>query len=105
MSHDHIIHQGREMPSANICDALCDLVPFAQFKKREKHQSYIEENQQNREAGCISLFLIITDAFFILFLFQVCQLNRKYIVAYENISGKATCFLGLWFFCFYWYQL
>ena len=20
-----------------ICDALCDLVPFAQFKKREKH--------------------------------------------------------------------
>ena len=21
----------------NICDVLCDLVPFAQFKKREKH--------------------------------------------------------------------
>ena len=21
----------------NICDALCDLVPFVQFKKREKH--------------------------------------------------------------------
>ena len=21
----------------NICDALCDLVPFLQFKKREKH--------------------------------------------------------------------
>ena len=20
-----------------MCDALCDLVPFAQFKKREKH--------------------------------------------------------------------
>ena len=21
----------------NICDVLCDLVPFVQFKKREKH--------------------------------------------------------------------
>ena len=25
------------MKQYNICDVLCDLVPFAQFKKSEKH--------------------------------------------------------------------
>ena len=26
-----------------ICDALQDLIPFAQFKKREKHKASMEE--------------------------------------------------------------
>ena len=28
---------GKNVNQSNICDALCDLVPFVQFKKREKH--------------------------------------------------------------------
>ena len=34
------------VPSDIICDALRELVPFAQFKKREKHlEDYIAQRQ------------------------------------------------------------
>ena len=55
-----------------LCDALCDLIPFVQFKKREKHPSGIITLQMNGNIiiqGMPSLFLSVK--FFILL--KVCS--------------------------------
>ena len=40
-----------------ICDALCDLVPFTQSKKREKHQWRSVTFSTTVLHGCLSRFL------------------------------------------------
>ena len=41
-----------------ICDALCDLAPLVQFKKREKHSW---GSSTSSKVGCFSRFLNCTN--------------------------------------------